>query len=341
MCLVLWQVSNHFRLLSWYSIMLFCGLWTGSIIIIYRRQSTRSLEDMPRWENRFITSISFASLAWGLGALWIMPANSTVHQLFIYFMLVGMTSGGAAGFSASARLVRILAILILVPTTIWFIFQNNPIHWAMSFSTVVYIGAIIRFSRTLENSLRRTFRLVVDLEIATEKAHILAHTDDLTNLNNRRQFTILAETALETAIRYENPLTLTLFDIDKFKTINDKWGHAAGDEVLCALADIIKQTSRTTDISGRLGGDEFVILMPETGMKEAKALIERMQKKIGELVMLTKGEEFNFTCSFGMAEHIIPNNSMDQMILLADEALYKSKNKGGDSVTEYNRILER
>lgn len=129
--------------------------------------------------------------------------------------------------------------------------------------------------RTLEpvdGALLRDLAKLVEQEMLSSQ---LASMDDLTQLSNRRGFTMLSERALATCGRNEWPATLLLFDLDDFKQINDRYGHAEGDRALVAFADLLRNTLRNSDVIARLGGDEFAALLVDATTEDSEALLQR------------------------------------------------------------------
>jgi diguanylate cyclase (GGDEF)-like protein len=137
------------------------------------------------------------------------------------------------------------------------------------------------------------------------------------------------------ARRYGRSLTLLLFDIDRFKDINDNFGHLCGDFVLKQVADRVREVVRTEQIFARVGGEEFVVLCPETGIDKAGSLAEKLRERIGTDPVEYAGFEVSVTCSFGVAELKKPLKTAEQLYEAADRALYESKQSGRDRVTLY------
>ncbi len=164
-----------------------------------------------------------------------------------------------------------------------------------------------------------------------EKLKLIAATDKLTGLFNRNKFYELAELEIERSKRYDRPLSLLIFDIDHFKTINDRYGHNVGDYVLKTMADIIRKNIRKHDFIFRWGGEEFIILAPETNLEGAVNFAEKLRERV---------EEFQFkdvekvTISIGVATYDQERDKdIDSLINRADEALYRSKSRGRNMVT--------
>jgi diguanylate cyclase (GGDEF)-like protein len=158
-----------------------------------------------------------------------------------------------------------------------------------------------------------------------------ATTDDLTGLANRRAALETMAREIERSRRFGRPLTLAYLDIDHFKEINDRAGHAAGDRVLVGLASVAQASIRSIDTVARIGGDEFVVLMPETGADTALPLIDRLRDACSRAMRV--GDR-PITCSIGLASFQRPPVSVDQMLAAADELMYEAKAGGGDDVCQ-------
>lgn len=160
-----------------------------------------------------------------------------------------------------------------------------------------------------------------------------AYSDYLTGLSNRRHFIEQAESELSRYDRYGGELSLIMFDIDFFKKINDSFGHNAGDLVLQKIGEICRETLRDFDVIGRIGGEEFAILLPQTALKEAETIAQRLRIAIAETNLMTsEGLELIFTASFGVCGVGKGENSIDKVLNKADDALYEAKKSGRNRV---------
>ena len=171
-------------------------------------------------------------------------------------------------------------------------------------------------------------RNITHNKIAEEKLNTLATTDFLTGLWNRRYFMQAAKKEIKRARRYGLIFSLLLIDIDHFKTINDNYGHSAGDRVLIELAKFLKSRLREVDIVARLGGEEFGVLLLETEANGAYELAEDIRQGITATPVQVDGEEINFTISIGIAVFHHELSNIDGMLKNADQALYRSKDQG-------------
>lgn len=179
--------------------------------------------------------------------------------------------------------------------------------------------------------LART-RTHVELKKAKEKLLQMAITDELTGLANRRYFMERLNSEYDRAKRYESKYSLLMIDIDHFKLINDNFGHKAGDRVLQEASAVMKKSLRTSDIIGRVGGEEFSVLLPETEIKAALFIAERLRKRVEEKTIIHDTEELSVTVSIGVSQSSPGDQSVDDIFIRADTAMYNSKREGRNRV---------
>ena len=171
-----------------------------------------------------------------------------------------------------------------------------------------------------------------DLQRLHEELVQLSRTDPLTGIANRRYMgERLADLAQATA-RYGTPLALAVFDVDRFKEINDRYGHEAGDRVLVALAGLVTAQARSTDVAARLGGDEFVIVMPGVSGAEAAAACHRLRETVHGFDWCGVTPGLAVTITVGVADGT-GEADPDEILRRADAALYRGKRAGRDTVT--------
>jgi two-component system cell cycle response regulator len=166
------------------------------------------------------------------------------------------------------------------------------------------------------------------------KALAAATTDPLTGLYNRRYLETHFEIVASRLGRSGKPLSLMILDVDRFKTINDVYGHAAGDQVLKGVAGHVRDRLRGFDTASRLGGEEFVVLMPESQLEEAMAAGQRIGRSVGATVYAVDGVEhgISVTVSIGVASATAGSCSFDELLARADGALYEAKRTGRNRV---------
>jgi diguanylate cyclase (GGDEF)-like protein len=167
----------------------------------------------------------------------------------------------------------------------------------------------------------------------------LAATDPLTDLNNRRQFEFLAHAEFVRCQRYLRPLSILVIDIDHFKHVNDRFGHAIGDIVLKAVAETIVAAKRGSDVAARIGGEEFALLLPETTAEIAQMIAQRIRHMIRDRSLPVSIP--NVTVSIGVASAPAGGSGVEDLMVEADEALYEAKGSGRDCVVVSRVLAQR
>ena len=156
-----------------------------------------------------------------------------------------------------------------------------------------------------------------------------ATADELTGLFNRRGFLSLAEYALLTARRRSEPASLVFIDLDRFKLINDTWGHEQGDKALTAIADVMKSTFRESDLIARQGGDEFIILLANTAQQAANKAMEQLSQNVAEYNQQA-GNPWQLAFSWGCVEYDPhEHHSLNDIVAVADRRMYQAKTSHG------------
>lgn len=206
----------------------------------------------------------------------------------------------------------------------------------LGISLVLLILAVwisLHFSR-----LNRALRLeVAERQRLQEDLERLANTDALTGLPNRRFFMAQLAGELARRHRYGHPLSLLMLDLDHFKQVNDRWGHAAGDEALRLFADSVQCCLRTQDVVGRLGGEEFAILLPETAENVALPVAERIRARLEQTPLPSSKGESHVTVSIGVTQ-AQDSDDLESLLHRADQALYAAKERGRNRVVSSEEL---
>jgi len=195
-----------------------------------------------------------------------------------------------------------------------------------SVTAALVVGSAIWFATAASYISNLRARLSASLQhIATLATH-----DAMTGLWNRRQIDLDLESAINHADRHGSVLCIALVDVDHFKAINDRYGHAVGDQVLTSIASCLAHSVRDGDKVGRFGGEEFLLLLPATSMAQASALAERLRHQLG-ILQLPPTCETPVTASFGLAAWQRQESAAD-LLRRADQALYRAKAAGRNRV---------
>ncbi|HEY6010109.1 MAG TPA: diguanylate cyclase [Nitrospirota bacterium] len=208
----------------------------------------------------------------------------------------------------------------------------------------IFTYPIFDRNRTVTHIIEYT-RNITDRKNAEEEKNQLIRTlnhlstaDSLTGLLNRRALSETLHHEMDRAQRYDSDLSLMLCDVDGLKTINDTYGHAAGDWAIQAVAASLMRSLRKTDTVGRYGGDEFMIILPETSLDGARAIAEKIRAAISEIKMdVSTDVRVGISLSIGISDCTMAGDDSDMLVRLADSALYASKNNGRNMVTTASR----
>jgi diguanylate cyclase (GGDEF)-like protein len=173
-----------------------------------------------------------------------------------------------------------------------------------------------------------TYYDVTDLTRNAERLERLATTDALTGLANRRHFLTALDAEWSRFQRYYRSLSVLMVDIDHFKSVNDRYGHAVGDEAIKAVTEACLQGKRKSDIVGRVGGEEFAVLLPETSITRARIVAKRIRKRIAAQTLNAHTAQFKITASIGVAEAAVSMSGAGSLMVAADDALYQAKAQG-------------
>ena len=289
-----------------------------------------------RMKDPSMTSVQIcvASLFVMLGIFFVYEARGILFSVYILILLFGIFRLDTRQFldvSAFILLTYGIDIFLLQVFRPQDIFLKIEIfQWvglAIVLVSVSFIGGNI-------SSLRRELAASrTKLRSSMKTIQEMAIHDDLTGFYNRRHLMELIETEDNRSVRTGSVFSLAMLDLDKFKNVNDTFGHQAGDDVLMTFSNIIRNVLRKTDFCGRYGGEEFLIVLTQTDLRDAKIFAERIRSCVEECLTLDMGSdrESKVTVSIGLAEHL-KNEGIDRTISRADEAMYRAKNMGRNRV---------
>ncbi|WP_221801935.1 GGDEF domain-containing protein [Oceanobacter mangrovi] len=229
----------------------------------------------------------------------------------------------------STALFTILSVVFSV-TLVTFLecFLNSQI----SKNSILIAGIT---STTVSSSLSwYVIGLLFKINTLEKKQRALASYDSLTSIMNRRQFFFSAHELFRRSHDFNDPVSISIIDIDNFKLINDEYGHAAGDAVLISLGKLLKETIRSTDIAGRIGGEEFSILIYGSKSDQAFEILDEIRSLIEKDCVAFMDYRLHYTVSIGVADGE-DGYDVEDILIQADKALYKSKKNGKNRVSKY------
>jgi diguanylate cyclase (GGDEF)-like protein len=299
----------------------------GSIIFYFLLRTGWS-ERFPRDPSLIMAQMVHGVLA-TVGSYAITgPARGAVLGILVLLLAYGM-------FGLSVRQARLLALfsfVVLAVTMAWKC-QTDPVHYPpwveavhLAFGLIVLLGVSALSVRM--GALRARLRTQKqELEQSLERIHLLATQDELTGLANRRHMMALLKGEMARAQRTGQPLSVALFDLDRFKRINDTYGHQAGDIVLMGFAEAANRGLRSSDVLARWGGEEFLLMLPNTGTDEAGQCVVRMRKELSRIVFEEVAPGLRVTFSAGLTT-FQAGESLEALTERADRAMYRAKAEG-------------
>jgi diguanylate cyclase (GGDEF)-like protein len=251
-----------------------------------------------------------------------------VVPLFSVLMLYMGVSGWVAG-NQSARYFMLGTLASVVGVSITASTVTSMIPYTQLGYYAVDIGMVVD-AVLLMLALADLVRKNEEARTAAEQN---AQTDLLTGLNNRRGFLPVAESLWSLVARKNRNACVAMIDIDRFKDVNDQYGHAVGDKVLKVIAGELDRSRRHGDLLARWGGEEFTLLLPETNEAEALNVAERFRRNIEQLMINDRGRLIQCTISIGVASRYAKHVTLDQAVARADEELYRAKLQGRNQVS--------
>ncbi len=186
---------------------------------------------------------------------------------------------------------------------------------------------------TLAQAFANEATIAIENARLFQEAQLMAITDSLTGISNRRHFLQRGKSEFEHARQNGHPLTAIMFDLDNFKRVNDAHGHAVGDQVLRELAQSCRNLLRASDLFGRVGGEEFIALLPNTCLEQAQIIAERLQNTIALYELETSTGQVGISASFGVTEMTKGCKDLDRLLIEVDQTLYASKGGGKNKIT--------
>ncbi|WP_268800377.1 GGDEF domain-containing protein [Pseudomonas huanghezhanensis] len=328
LCWLCWDRLSHEEVAGWLSLLTLSTLLRVLMFVMYFRAPEH--ERTPqRWEFKYWLTLIFSAGVWGGGALLVMPVDDLLSQSLVMLFTVGMSVAAVSCYSAYRYMTLVSMALVLLPCTLWLLFQPSSMQTGIAISVLVFTSFVVSATRKLSDALEQAFRLTREMERAHSISNYAAQTDELTGLKNRRAFFEGAQQLFGDCLHGQRPLCALMLDMDHFKQINDTHGHQVGDHVLRQIGIVISATFRACDVHGRLGGEEFAVLLPDTHVEVARDIAQQVVHAIAAL----KSEPVQrMTASIGVASTDSGSHDLYHLMNRADEALYRAKALGRNQV---------
>jgi diguanylate cyclase (GGDEF)-like protein len=325
---ILWQVQKTEILITWIFILACTALIRAMLFMLYKKMKPEGV-DVLAWEIPYLVTLLLSSITWGIGAVVIMPIDSQLYQVVIFCFLMGMAGGAISVYSANRIITLATVASLLVPMTGWFLLQGGPLPVGLAIGAVMFYVSAIRAGKVLSQTLDKSFMLTHELNEAKEAAEGLALKDELSGLNNRRAFYEKGKIFSEYCQRNGELLSVIIMDLDHFKKINDRFGHAAGDATIRQVGRVLQQVIRKSDLCARIGGEEFGIIMMTSVPDGAAQFAEKLRQMISGMPITFNDEQFAVSASFGVA---VGSFDLELLISRADAAMYQAKEAGRNRV---------
>lgn len=331
-------LSLRAYLSPWISLVLGNGLLMLAQVFVYT--GTIRFFHLPlhrHWPYYGLVLVATTGFAWLIAIDAPGSLRSVLFSIFMTFMMARITIALLVNKEVKKNASVLLFLAAVLVALLFFGARGlmlcyvglDNATWNLRLLAASFYVAIIYSSLLAFGFLQLVqARTECELQTAQRQTEALANTDQLTGAWNRRRFECEAEREMARVARYQQPLTLIMFDIDHFKTINDRYGHQAGDVMLTGVCSLVRQQIRGTDALVRWGGDEFLILMPMTTATDAEALAQKLRASVASLHF---GPASKVTLSMGVAEYH-PGESLAEWLARADANVYAAKAQGRDRV---------
>lgn len=324
----LWPASPHWQ--SWAPPVLMMVCAVSGLVFASRFLNTASY--FPRL-HRAVMVICLSVAVMELFA--VILANQELGLLvaftFVFVYSIGMVLLGAISLAVGNKSAKYFLVASVTHATLASV-TALAVWGIIPYSTLAYrayeIGMVLD-AALLAMALADQFRLNQEAKVAAER---LAKVDPLTGMNNRRAFYDLVRPIWSSSLRKRHPMAVVIMDIDRFKQLNDTYGHAYGDEVLQQMSATLREGARTGDILARWGGEEFLLFLNETSLDEALVIAERFRQRISTTQLVVEGGVIYITASFGVAHTEGAIITIDDLIAEADGHLYAAKEQGRNRV---------
>lgn len=308
----------------------------------------RPSREMTYWHNLQVALRSLQGLCWGSAVIFFHvtgPAALTT-DMFILVVLIAVSSAGIVNTAPSFRTSIGFTVSILIVPICYYSWLNEALYIKLATGSLILLFVVLQFgwdayqqfvdgAKQLVLNRRISLQLAMrnnELDELNRELSFTATHDKLTGLYNRHFTVGQLERQHNLFAHNGTPCSVVLFDIDRFKQVNDQHGHALGDDVLVAFSRRIESQIRLGDTLGRYGGEEFLLILPMTDLLSAQTLAERIRGNLASSPLLEQPLPLSITASFGIAQ-LKADDSIDTWLVRADQALYQAKENGRNCVT--------
>ena len=325
----------------------------------YFKHNAQAQEDPTNWVRAMIACSGLLGFVWGLAVWFVWSGRDFLYYITILCVLVGVSNISMVIMSPVRRAMAAFSVAILLPTLVHLAVTDNPIALEIGVGLIVMLVVQVRYATQLRDELIRqidsSVRNVALLGLLSHASRELAHVysemesknaelkdamgqlnqlvtfDQLTGCYSRRFILEELERQVSVSHRHDTPVTLIMFDLDHFKSINDTYGHAIGDRALLTAATAAQDQLRDGDMLARIGGEEFLIVLPMTQRDAAALLAERLRLTLASTRVDSGNGEIVLPASFGVAE-LQAHEDFSAWFRRVDAALYQAKASGRNTL---------
>lgn len=336
------QGGDNTYLYTWFGLFASVALLRSILALIFRNTKRPNI---LFWRNIHIVTFTFSGITWGLTGLMLLPNAAASHQMLLVLMVAGVTAGAVPFTSAIPAACILFLSCCILPFIYSIMYLDDNISQLFNFTLVLYYFYSIFLTYKNYHLISRTVILRYEndvllgrltdakhqLELTNQKLVLSATHDPLTEVANRNLFRTNLEMTLKEVAQSGHHLALLYIDIDRFKQVNDTYGHEAGDKLLMAVTERLKQYLRNNDIIARMGGDEFTVILSNIkNIGDVKHIATDLCRLIAMPVSVGQ-QEAKVTASIGIS--LFPQDGKDAETLTrnADKIMYNIKARGGNN----------
>lgn len=326
--------GHHAPLFFWVNLVILC-MTTSLRLFVYSRMRKRQAGQAQLLERLLIFTVLSSATHWSTMTIWSLLAPELEPiRIAMLLIVTGMAGSGTFAVALITVLGIFFPLILLVPPGITMILSGHAVEWTWGALSLAFLAYVLPSAYRRQQDYRAAVGTTLLLEERTRELEQISFTDTITGLKNRNYFDTHLELEWRRAHRLQYPLSLLLIDLDRFKYINDTFGHPAGDACLAAMgAHLLRDRHRTGDILARIGGDEFAILLINCDAAAAEVIAGSVCQGMRELKPVEQGQQLQLTASIGLCT-ITPSTpelaDIKAFIACADSALYVAKAEGRD-----------
>jgi diguanylate cyclase (GGDEF)-like protein len=315
---------DSFDLNAWYGLIFVITILRASLVKIYFNQDNPEPK-IKVWRGLFIIGSALGGICWGLLAIFLMPYVHSSDEVLLLMILAGITAGVVAFIAGLLTAAFAFLVTALGPVAVYFIFIKASPDYLTGATVTVYLLFLLMQSTKVHSMLQNGLLLQFELNEAKNQLEQTATHDPLTKVANRHLFNLKFEKAIETAKKTNSKIALLYLDLDKFKAINDIYGHQAGDQVLLVFVERLKTLFKEKDMIARLGGDEFTVTIDNfTKHKDLDAIAEDVYRVL-ETPVSINNTKLEVRASLGVSIYPTDGTDSETLLRVADSKMYSAK----------------